>query len=98
MLPGLTHKEIENLNRILTSKEIESVTKNFSSVCQNEVSQKEKNKYHILIHISGIQRNGADEPIFRAGVDADADTQMCRHSGGGVDWEIGVHVYSLTWV
>ena len=47
MLPGLTHKEIENLNRFLTSKEVESVIKNFSRVCQNEVSQKEKNKYHV---------------------------------------------------
>ena len=71
MLPGLTHKEIENLNRFLTSKEVESVIKNFSRVCQNEVSQKEKNKYHVQIHISGIQRNGVDEPICRAAVDAE---------------------------
>ena len=44
------------------------------SVIQSEVSQKEKNKYHILIHIYGIQKNGSDEPICRAGI----ETQMER--------------------
>ena len=38
------------------------------SVCHT-VSQKEKNKYHILMHKSGIQKNGTDEPICRARVD-----------------------------
>ena len=42
------------------------------SVIQNEVSQKEKNKYHILTHIYEIWRNGTDEPICRAGI----ETQM----------------------
>ena len=28
----------------------------FESVIQNEVSQKEKNKYHTLTHIYGIQK------------------------------------------
>ena len=28
-LPGLNHEEIENLNRSITGKEIESVTENF---------------------------------------------------------------------
>ena len=31
----------------------------------SKVSQKEKNKYHILMHIQGIQKNGADEPVCR---------------------------------
>ena len=33
---------------------------------QSEVSQKEKNKYHILMHIYAIQKDGTDEPILRA--------------------------------
>ena len=33
------------------------------SVIQSEVSQKEKNKYHLLTHMYGIEKNGADEPI-----------------------------------
>ena len=39
------------------------------SVTQSEVSQKEKNKYRILTHMYGIQENGRDRPIFRAGVE-----------------------------
>ena len=32
---------------------------------QREVSQKEKNKYYILTHMYGIQKDGTDEPIYR---------------------------------
>ena len=41
---------------------------NLESAIQNEVSQKEKNKYRVLTHIYGIQKNGTDEPICRAGI------------------------------
>ena len=33
---------------------------------QSEASQKEKDKYHILTHIYGIQKNGTEEFIYRA--------------------------------
>ena len=39
---------------------------NIGPIIQNEVSQKEKNKYHILTHTYGIWKDGTDEPIFRA--------------------------------
>ena len=32
------------------------------TVIQNEVSQKEKNKYRILMHVCGTKKNGTDEP------------------------------------
>ena len=38
---------------------------NLEPVIQSEVSQKEKNKYHILVHIYGIYKNGIDKPISR---------------------------------
>ena len=41
---------------------------------QNEVSQKEKDKYRILTHICGIQKNGTDEPVCKAEI----ETQMQR--------------------
>ena len=49
-----------------------------------KLSQKEKNKYHILMHIWGIQKkNGTDKTISRAGM----ETQMWRTDvwtwGGG---------------
>ena len=56
-------------------------------VIQSEVSQKEKNKYRILTHICGIQKNGTDELVCKAEI----ETQMQRtnvwtprgESGGG---------------
>ena len=39
------------------------------SVTQSEVSQKEKNKHCIFTHIHGIQKNGTEEPICRAGTE-----------------------------
>ena len=39
-------------------------------VIQSEVSQKEKNKYCILMHTYGIyKKNGTNEPICRAGIE-----------------------------
>ena len=35
------------------------------SVIQSEVSQKEKNKYCILMHMYGIWKDGSDEPVCR---------------------------------
>ena len=43
-------------------------------VTQSEVSQKEKNKYHILMHLCGIWKDGTDECICRAGT----ETQIQR--------------------
>ena len=38
-------------------------------VIQKEVSQKEKNKYHILTPICGTQKNDTDEPFHREGME-----------------------------
>ena len=42
---------------------------NLESIMQSEVSQKEKDKYHILKHIYGIQKSGTEEFTFRAAVE-----------------------------
>ena len=39
---------------------------NLEPIIQSEVSQKETNKYCILMHIYGIQKDGTDESICRA--------------------------------
>ena len=57
------------------------------AVIQSEVRQNEKHKYHILMHICGIQKNGTDEPVCKAEI----ETQMQEkniwtprgESGGG---------------
>ena len=72
----MTHEWIKKLvhkyNRILLSVKrttFESVLMrwmNLDPIIQSEVSQKEKNKYHILTHMYGIQKDSTDEPICRA--------------------------------
>ena len=42
---------------------------NLKPVIQSEVSQKEKNKYCVLMHIHGIWKDGADEPICWAAME-----------------------------
>ena len=38
-------------------------------IIQSDLSQKEKYKYRILVHILGIQKDGTDEFIFRAAME-----------------------------
>ena len=40
--------------------------KNLEPIIQSEVSQKEKDKYHILMHIYGIEKDGINDPICKA--------------------------------
>ena len=74
------------------------------TVIQSEVSQREKNKYRILMHICGTQKNGIDELVCRAEI----ETQMQRTNvwtptgesaggggGGGMNWEIGIDIHTL---
>ena len=58
------------------------------SVIQSEVSQKEKNKYRMLTHIYGIQKNGTDDPSGRAGIKMQTQRMDLRTRGGGrVSWD-----------
>ena len=43
--------------------------KNLEPFIQSEVGQKEKDKYHILMHIYRIYKNGTEEFIYRAAMD-----------------------------
>ena len=45
---------------------------NLEPIILSEVSQKEKDKYHILMHIHGLQKDGTDNPMCRAA----KETQM----------------------
>ena len=38
-------------------------------IIQSEVCQKEKDKYHVLMHIYGIYQDGTDKPICRAAME-----------------------------
>ena len=59
---------------------------NLESIIQSEVSQKEKDKYHILMHIYGIQKDGTEEFICRAAVEK--QTQSYGHVERGRQGEM----------
>ena len=42
---------------------------NLEPIIPTEASQKEKDKYFILMHIYGIQKNGTEEFIYRAAME-----------------------------
>ena len=63
---------------VIKRKAFESVLMkwmNLEPIIQSEVSQKEKDKYCILTHIYGIQKDGTDEFICRVAM----EKQTNRH-------------------
>ena len=66
---------------------------------QSEVSQKEKNKYRILTHISGIWKNWYRRSYLQSrNRDTDLEIEnkcMDMERGGGMNKEIGNDIYTL---
>ena len=54
---------------------------NLEPTIQSEVSQKEKNKYHVLMHIYGIQKDDTDEPYLQGSNGESNCEQSCGDSG-----------------
>ena len=61
---------------------------NLEPIIQSEVSQKEKDKYRILMHIYGIQENGTKEFIYRATVEKQTQKIDLWTWGRGAEGEI----------
>ena len=56
-------------------------------VIQSEVNQKEKDKYCLLTQMYGIQKNGADEPVFQGSSrDPDIETDLWTQRGKVEGW------------
>ena len=49
---------------------------NLELITQSEVSQKEKDKYCILTHMYGIQKNGTEEFIYRATIEKQTQNRL----------------------
>ena len=49
---------------------------NLEPIIQSEISQKEKNKQCILMHIYGIQKDGTDDSICRAAVEMQTQNRL----------------------
>ena len=56
---------------------------NLEPIIQSEVSQKEKDKYHILTHIYGIQKDGTKEFICRAAIERQREQTYGHWERGG---------------
>ena len=76
---------------------------NLEPIIQSEVSS-ERDKYHILMHIYGIQKDGTDEPNCRAAVEMQTqrtDLWAWEAEGekkGGMTEESGMETYTLPYV
>ena len=67
-------------------------------VIQSEVSEKEKNKYCIILLTCGIQKNGTYELICKAKIESQMQRTYGYQGGkgvGGTNWEIGIDIYTL---
>ena len=56
---------------------------NLDLITQSEVNQKEKTKYHILMHIYGIYKDSTDEPICRAAMETQTENRLMDTEGWG---------------
>ena len=71
---------------------------NLEPVIKSELSQKEKNKYHVLKHMYGIQKYGTDEPICTAAVEmqmqrTDWGTQLGKEKVGQMERVAWKHIH-----
>ena len=55
---------------------------NLEPIIDSAVSQKDKNKYDILTHLYGIQKDGTDEPICRIAKEMHTETTDLRNQWG----------------
>ena len=60
---------------------------NLEPIIQSKMSQKEKDKYHILTHIYGIQTNSIEEFTYRATVEKQTE-QTYGHGERGREGEM----------
>ena len=64
------------------------------TIAQSEVSQKEKNKYHILTHTCEIYKSGTEDPISRTGTEIQIRS-MDIWKQGRVGWIGRLRLYTL---
>ena len=59
------------------------------SIILSEVSQKEKDKYHMISLICGILKNNTDQLIYKTGTDLKAENKLRvnkgKRGGGGIN-------------
>ena len=72
---------------------------NLEPIIQSEVSEEEKNKYHTLIYIYGIQKDGTDKSMCRAAQETQTwGTDIGQEEEGEINGESSMDAYTLTYV
>jgi len=61
--------EFYSARKRIASESVLMMWMKIEPILQSEVRQKEKNKCRILLHIYGIWKDGADEPVCRAAME-----------------------------
>ena len=72
---------------------------NLVPIIQSEVSQKEKYKYHILMNIHGIQKDGTNEIIYKTAMETQTqrtDLWTQRDWGGRRGWGVESNMETYT--
>ena len=70
---------------------------NLESILQSAINQKEENRYHILMHIYGIYKNGIDDLICKEEIKTQnvenkhKDTKEERNSGMNLKFEVDIY-------
>ena len=62
---------------------------NLQPIIQSEGSQKEKDQYHILMHVYRIYRDSTDEPICRAAIETQTERTDLRTRRLGEEERMG---------
>ena len=71
------------------------------TVILNEVSQIEKDKYHMVSLIRGIYKKGTNELIYKMEVESQmqkTNLWLPGGKGGGINWEIEIDTYTLLYI
>ena len=71
------------------SESVELRWTNLETFKKSEVNQEKKNKYCMLMHICGIQKNGIDERICKAEIETQTQrTSVWIARGDGMNWDM----------
>ena len=71
-------------------------------VIPSEVSQTQKDKYHMILLICGILKKATNELTYKTKIELQmSKTNLWlsgRKWGGGINWESGIDMYTLLYI
>ena len=108
---SMTEEWIKKMRYIYTKEYYSAIKKNeimpfaatwmdLEIVILSEVSQTEKDKYHMISLIHGILKNGTNEFIYKTNrlIDVENKLMVTKDKAGGINWECGINRYTLQYI